>query len=341
MSKSDHLELSRLISDYFIKYLGEERGLSHETQKSYRDGLLLYLSYIAEQRGVLVSTILPRHLSIDSVLDFLTHLEVRRKNSVRTRNQRLSAVKTFFAFASRHQPRLIVDAARVMLISGKKYKKGTIDYLTDAQVKVILAATCGNDPWALRDHALLTLIYAHGLRVSEACSISADDLWLGAEPTMVIHGKGGRTDIVRLPKECVLAVEAWREARPARIRSSRIFVNRRGEPITRGGIAYILNKYVTKATETMPSIGRKKVTPHVLRHSCAMEALAKTKDPRKVALHLRHADFNSVLHYIHSSADEKMNVLLDLPGTGIERANIKKHVPGILEILKNVGVAIP
>ncbi|MED5544624.1 MAG: tyrosine-type recombinase/integrase [Pseudomonadota bacterium] len=339
MARSDRLSLAQLIQSYFEKYLRGQCGLSPNTLQSYRDGVLLYLRWLSEEIGSGIEKLEPCDLSSDSVLEFLMYLEVKRKNAVRTRNQRLSALKSFFGHMAYEQPDLLVESSRVSLLKGKRSDKGLIDYLTDTEMTALLRTMEGSDPGTIRDKAMFTLAYAYGLRVSEVQGLTYDRVFLGRDPQIVILGKGGTKHALPLTENCVTVLENWMAVRSPRGAVQKVFLNRAGNALTRGGIAERLSKYVPMAIAHCPTIARKHVTPHVLRHSCAMQILNKTGDPRKVARFLRHADYKSVEIYLHSSAEEKAKLMFEVEGTGIKRGSFAARSAGVLAALKGLGEA--
>ena len=335
MSRKHRLTLAKLIGKYFGEYLQGESGLSSNTRNSYNDSVLLYLRWLSDRIGKDIDELDPVDMTSDGVKDFLRHLETDRGCCVRTRNQRLCGLRNFFGFLSYERPDLTVESARVKDIKGKRGPKGLIDYLDETEMDVLLAAIEGEDAGAIRDRAMFTLAYSLGLRVSELTGLTLDRTFLGSDPEILIHGKGQARDRMSLTPTCVGVLENWIAARKSSGSTARVFLNRVGKPITRSGVADRLTKYVRIAEKRCPSIARKNVTPHVLRHSCAMRILHEHHDPRLVARFLRHRDYSSVEIYLHASAREKNRLMFDLGDTGIERGSFAERSSSVLDALKN------
>ncbi|MDK8187293.1 MULTISPECIES: tyrosine-type recombinase/integrase [Sphingomonas] len=329
-------DVPTLVSAYLDQHLVRNRGLSPRTRQVYADSLLLFLRYVSARTGVAPDRLQFGDLDPDTVLAFLAYLEEERGNSVRSRNLRLCALKSFFGYAGFRNPALLDQVSRLNLIQGKRYRKGVVAYLDTEEVTAILDAPDLATPFGLRDRALLLVTYAYGLRVSEALNLSLGDVWLGRNPNMAVLGKGGRRDEMPLLPQHVDVLRAWIDARP-KTPSQAVFLNRVGEPLTRDGFAYLLTKYAKIAARTVPSIGRKRITPHVLRHSCAMAILKATKDPRKAARQLRHVGYRSIHIYLHADPEEKLATVTAHADLGIRAGNFQDRAPGVLEALRSAS----
>lgn len=325
-------DVPTLVSGYLDQHLIRDRGLSPRTQEVYADSLLLFLRYVCEAKDVVADRLQFCDFDPDTVLAFLAHLEEERGNTARSRNLRLSALKSFFNYAAFKNPLLLDQVSRLKLIPGKRYSKGVIAYLTMEEVTALLNAPDPLTRFGLRDRAMLLITYAYGLRVSEALRLGSGDLWLGRSPNMTILGKGGKRDQMPLLPEHVDMLKAWLDERPTTA-SQVVFVNRVGRPLTRDGFAYLLGRYARIAARVVPSIARKRVTPHVLRHSCAMAILKATKDPRKAARQLRHVGYQSIETYLHADPEEKLETITAHPGLGIRPGRFEQRAPGVLDQL--------
>lgn len=321
-----------LVSGYLDQHLIRDRGLSPRTQEVYADSLLLFLRYVCKAKGVVADRLQFADLDPETVLAFLAHLEEERGNTTRSRNLRLSALKSFFNYADFKNPLFLDQVSRLKLIPGKRYSKGAIAYLTMEEVTAILDAPDPHTRFGLRDRAMLLITYAYGLRVSEALRLGYGDLWLGRSPNMTILGKGGRRDMMPLLPGHVDMLKAWLDKRPTTA-SQTVFVNRGGGPLTRDGFAYLLSRYAGIAARKVPSIARKRVTPHVLRQSCAMAILKATKDTQKAARQLRHVGYQSIETYLHADPEEKLEAMTAHAGLGIRAGRFEQRAPGVLDQL--------
>lgn len=325
-------DVPTLVSGYLDQHLIRDRGLSPRTKEVYADSLLLFLRYTCKAKRMVADRLNFSDLDPNIVLAFLGHLEEERGNTARSRNLRLSALRSFFNYAAFKNPALLDQVSRLKLIPSKRYSKGVIAYLTLEEITAILEAPDPHTPFGLRDRAMLLITYAYGLRVSEALRLGTGDLWLGRSPSMTILGKGGKVDQSPLLPGHVDVLKAWIDVKP-KTGAQTVFVNRNGEPMTRDGFAYLLTKYAGIAARVVPSIARKRVTPHVLRHSCAMAILKATKDPRKAARQLRHVGYQSIETYLHADPEEKLETITAHAELGIRPGKFKQRAPGVLEQL--------
>jgi len=326
-------DLPTLVSGYLDQHLIRDRGLSLRTREVYADSLMLFLNFASKIENKDADKLVFGDLCPETVLSFLDHLEKDRGNTARSRNLRLSAIKSFAGYAGFKNVALLEQVAQLKLIPGKKHDKGHVDYLNEEEVFAVLRAPDVTTPSGLRDRAMLLITYVYGLRVSEALNLSLADLWLGREPTLNILGKGGKRDSMPLLHEHVEALNAWLRVRPS-VSSQKVFLSRTGDPLTRDGFAYILSKHAKAASFAVPSIKNRRVTPHVLRHSCAMAVLKATKDPRKAARLLRHVGYATIEVYLHADPDEKLDTITRHPALGIKRGDFGDRGPRVLEMLK-------
>lgn len=242
------------------------------------------------------------------IMAFLDHVENGRGSCVRTRNGRLAAIRSFFRYIEYRIPACLDQALRVRSIPTKKTDKALIDYLDRAEIKALLDAPDPRTRLGTRDRAMLHLAYAGGLRVSELVTLQLRDFPDRSLSTVHIMGKGRRERVLPLWKETQFALRAWLAIRPD-AQAAEIFLNANGQPMTRDGFAFRLAEHVKTAATKQSSILRKRVTPHVLRHSCAMHTLAATGDIRKVALWLGHASIQSTETYLRADPEEKLQIL--------------------------------
>jgi len=254
---------------------------------------------------------------------------------VRTRNGRLAAIRSFFRYIEYRLPACLDQALRVRAIPTKKTDKALIDYLDRAEIKALLDAPDPRTRLGTRDRAMLHLTYAAGLRVSELVSLQLRDFPDRSLSTVHIMGKGRRERVLPLWKETQFALRAWLAIRP-QVQATEIFLNANGQPLTRDGFAFRLAEHVKTAAAKQPSIHRKRVTPHVLRHSCAMHTLAATGDIRKVALWLGHASIQSTETYLRADPEEKLQILEAHGAPGIKPGRFKAPSDALITMLTDV-----
>lgn len=302
------------LSSFLQKHLPDERGASQHTIAAYAHAFTLLLRFAAKRLKLQPSNLAIEDLDVSLIRAFLEHIEEGRANTVRSRNARLAAIKAFFRFLEPRRPSCLEQAMMIRSLPVKRTDVKLIDYLTKDEVRALLAAPDGRAPAGLRDRAMLHLAYAAGLRASELLAVRMDDFPKGSFANIRVLGKGRRERVLPLWKETQAAIRAWLAVRPNDV-GPELFLNRDGGPMTRDGFAYRLRQHVSAAERTTPSIADKHVTPHVLRHSCAMHTLQATGDVRKVSLWLGHASVQSTEIYLRADPTEKLEMLAgaDLP----------------------------
>jgi integrase/recombinase XerD len=242
------------------------------------------------------------------ILAFLAHLEKKRGNSARTRNARLAAINSFFRYLEYRVPSCLDQSRRIHAIPLKKTDQPLVSYLTRNELQALLDAPDTSILSGIRDRAMLHLTFAAGMRVSELVGLRLDQIDRQSMSSVHIMGKGRRERVLPLWKETAAAIRAWLKVRPAS-GAPELFLNARGQAMTRAGFEYILEKHIATAARNTPSIANKRVSPHVLRHTCAMHTLEATRDVRKVSLWLGHARLQSTEIYLRADPTEKLAAL--------------------------------
>jgi len=297
-----------LLQTFFTDRLMRQRQASPETISSYRDAFCLLFSFIRQHLTKEPSALEMEDLDPPLIVDFLCWLENDRGNSVRTRNARLAAIHSFFKYAALHDPIHSGLIQRVLAIPGKRYAQGTVEYLTHAETEAILAAPDQSSWGGRRDKTLLLLIVQTGLRVSELVGLDCQSIVLGSGAYVRCKGKGRKERCTPLSKESKKIIMIWLQERKG-CHSDPLFPNARKGRLSRDGVAYILHKHVLAATPQCPSLGKKRVTPHVLRHTAAMNLLQHGVDRTVIALWLGHEKLESVAVYIHANLQMKEQAL--------------------------------
>ena len=275
---------------------------------TYAHCFALLVRFAARQFGCQPSDLKIEDLNPDLVLRFLDEIETGRGNSARTRNARLIAIRTFFRYVEYQVPACLDQALRIRALPKKRTDAALIDYLTRDEIQALLTAPDPRTASGARDRAMLHLAYAAGLRAAELLSLRLEDFPDRSLGTVRIKGKGRRERVLPLWRETQAMLRAWLAVRP-QAKTPELFLNRSGEPMTRDGFAHRLAQQVAVAAQKQPSILHKRVTPHVLRHSCAMHTLAATGDIRKVALWLGQASIRTTETYLRVDPAEKLAVL--------------------------------
>jgi site-specific recombinase XerD len=300
--------LAPTLEAYFTQRLIGQRQASPNTVAAYRDAWRLLLGYAAQHVGKQ-----PYQLDIadlDSVLigEFLNHLETQRHNSTRTRNARLAAIRSFFSFAALRHPEHAELIARVMAIPSKRCERAMVTYLDDTEADA-LADSPSTDTWTgRRDHALLVLALQTGLRVSELIGLRNHDIELRTGACVRYWGKGRKQRATPLRPETVKVLRPWIKERGGQP-DDPLFPTSRGAPLTRHAVTAIIAKHATTAARRHKSLTDKNVTPHVLRHSCAMRLLRSGVDRAVLALWLGHEQLQTTNIYMHGDLTIKQQAL--------------------------------
>lgn len=296
------------LTAFFQERLAVELHASVNTSDSYAYAFRLLLAYASKRLKRVPSRLELEHIDAPLIVAFLNDLQATRANGSGSRNARLAAIKSFMHYIEYRVPSAMDQVRRVLAIPLRKTDTRLVRHLTASEIQALLDAPKPVDWLGIRDRAMLHLTFAAGLRVSELTSLRLQDLTLHPHASILIHGKGRRERSLPLWKETTTALRAWLAVRGT-VAAPEIFVNSRREPMTRAGFEYILEKHVRAAIKRCPSLATKRVSPHVLRHSCALTVLEATKDLRKVSLWLGHATMQTTEMYTRADPSIKLEAL--------------------------------
>jgi integrase/recombinase XerD len=296
------------ITAFLHQRLPFERHASGNTCDSYAYAFKLLFEYASQCLKTTPSQLQLEQIDAPLILKFLNHLEAKRRNAISSRNVRLAAIKSFMRFMEYRVPAALEQIRRILAIPLKKTDTRLVKHLTKEELQAVFDAPDPTVRDGIRDRAMLHLCFAGGLRVSELIGIRLDDLKLQPQPAVLIHGKGRKQRCLPLWKETASALRAWLSLR-GDLRVPELFVNARGQPMTRAGFEYILRRHVRDAQKRCPSLSSKRVSPHVLRHTCAMTLLQATKDLRKVSLWLGHSSTQTTEMYVRADPTVKLESL--------------------------------
>jgi len=296
------------ITVFLQQYLPVERGVSVNTCESYAYAFKLLFEYASNCLKVRPSELHLEQLDATLIVNFLNYLETSRGNGPNSRNIRLAAIKSFMHFMEYRVPTALEQIQRILAIPSKKADEPLVRHLTVEEMQAILNAPEPTTRVGIRDRAMLHLCFAGGLRVSELIWLRIDDLILQPNASVLIHGKGRRERCLPLWKETTSALRAWLAVRGT-VLVPELFLNARGMPMSRSGFEYILRKHVRTAGNHCPSLLTKRVSPHVLRHTCALTVLQATNDLRKVSLWLGHANMQTTEMYTRADSAVKLEAL--------------------------------
>lgn len=289
---------------FFTDRLISERGASPATITAYRDTIRLLLSHAAEQTRTPVARLDFAQLDAAMIGGFLQHLETGRGNSIRTRNARLAAIRSLFTYAARRHPEHAGDIARVLAIGPKRAAHTIVTYLTDPELTALIAACDQATATGRRDRVMIHLAAQTGLRAAELLTLTPADLHLDHGAHVSCRGKGRKNRITPLTPDTVQLLHGWLPGRPAP-GSAALFTTSTGTPLSRDAFADRLAMHAAAATADCPSLGGKKTTPHVLRHTAAMRLLHAGVDIAVIALWLGHESLTTTAIYLKADLETK------------------------------------
>ena len=304
MRRSD--PLFHLVETFFRGYLHGTRGASRHTVLAYRDGIRLFLSFVADACSRQVVDVRLDDLTVDRVIGFLDHLETTRRNGIATRNLRLTAIRTFFRHLVREDPARGAQYQRVLSLPLKRKTIPVITYLEPEEVKVLLRQPDRRKQSGARDHALLLFLYNTGARIGEALAVQRADLQLARPSQVRLHGKGRKDRVCPLWQETASALRRLIEESSS---TAHVFLSARGVSLSRDGAAYLLDKYFERAARELPILKRKHITPHVMRHSCAVALLQAGVDLTVIRDYLGHESVATTGRYTRTNLQMKRRVL--------------------------------
>ncbi|CAE6817216.1 Tyrosine recombinase XerC [Paraburkholderia aspalathi] len=297
-----------LLERFFIQRLMHQCQASVHTIASYRDTFRLLLEFVQRRLHKAPSTLALKDIDAPLVADFLDEQEQVRGVTARTRNLRLTAVHSFFRYAAFEMPSHSAHIQRVLAIPAKRFSRALVPFLSRQEVDALLAAPDQQTWSGRRDHALLLLAVQTGLRLSELTGLRCEDLHTGAGAHVRVFGKGRKERCTPLSKSTRAVVAAWvRE--PPRAENQPLFPNARGGRLSAHGGHYLLHKHVLAATNECSSLKNKRVSPHVLRHTTAMDLLQEGVDPSVIALWLGHESVETTQIYLDANLTLKQAVL--------------------------------
>jgi len=300
--------LPKLLYSFFHEWLTEQRNASHRTVLAYRDAWKMFLCFVAERQRTKVATLSLEHLSRVEVTAFLQHIEKGRGASIRTRNCRLAAIRSFFGFIAGQEPLAALQCAEVLQVPFKKAPKAAIRYLESAEVAAIVAQPNRATVEGQRDHALISFLYNTGARIQEALDLQPQHLHLKSPAHVRLMGKGQKERIAPLWPETAELLTALLRRKP-RLPEEPLFVNRYGNPLTASGFRFRLRKYVKCAEKKVLSLSGKCVTPHLFRHTTAVHLVAAGVDVTVIRSWLGHASLETTNHYAQANLETKRSAL--------------------------------
>ena len=331
--------IAPLITPFLREHMPRERGYSPHTCETYAHAFRLLFVFASERLGQRPSRLCLEHIDADLVLEYLTHIEQQRGNAATTRNARLAAIKAFMRYVEFQVPSALEQIRQIHAIPAKRHDQKLVRHLTMVEVRAVLDAPDLTTRLGIRDRAMLHLCFAGGLRVSELVGLQMEQLSLQRPPSIRVVGKGRKERSLPLWKETTTDLRAWLAVRgPARV--PEVFVNAEGATMTRAGFEYILDKHTRAGAARCPALVGRSVSPHQLRHSCAVMMLQATRDIRKVALWLGHADVRTTEIYLRLDPSEKLEAVEAVLPPALRRGQFKAP-DALIASLFNPGTSDP
>jgi site-specific recombinase XerD len=297
-----------LLQQFFTQRLMQQKKVSPHTLCSYRDTFRLLLRFAKEKLHTAPDRLTIEQIDAPLVTAFLNDLESSRKVSPRTRNLRLTAIRSFFRFASYELPGRSAQIQRVLATPRKRYTRRLIGFLTRPEVEALLSAPDKHTWTGRRDHALMLLTVQTGLRLSEVTSLTRQHLTLGKSAYLQVIGKGRKERAVPLCKPVAAAIKAWL-SEPRMEGADILFPSTRGGRLSADAVQHLLHKHLLSATKTRPSIGKKKITFHCLRHTMAMDLLHAGVEQTAIALWLGHESIETTQMYLDADLPLREKIL--------------------------------
>ncbi|CAN5904104.1 tyrosine-type recombinase/integrase [soil metagenome] len=330
-------DLAPFVTAFFVRHLPAERNASPHTTAAYRDTLKLLLRFAADDVPRPVAALHVEDLTPALILRFLTHLEVTRHNSIRTRNARLAAVHSFFRYVIDTEPALASLCQRVLTIPVKKAPWPVLGYLREDELAHLLAQIDRDTAAGERDYVMLALLYDTGARIQELLDLTPADFRLAAPPFVRMRGKGQRERLCPLlPQTARLVTRFLSTTARGAEDVTPLLQNRHGEILTRHGARYLLRKYLRPACMSMPTLRRARISPHTFRHTKAMHLLQAGIPLVTIKDILGHADVRSTEIYVQIDLEMKREALArtgTLTTTMAKRSRLPKDLIAWLEAL--------
>jgi len=296
------------LQSFFTDRLTKQRRVSPRTIASYRDSLKLLIVFVHERTGKKPCDLDWDDLDTEMICAFLDHLEVERRNNPRTRNLRLTAIRSLFTYASLRHPEHAALIQRVLTVPAKRFDKPLVAFLTAPEIDALIDAPDRALWEGRRDRVLLLVAVQTGLRVSELIGLDCGDVTLGAGASVRCNGKGRKYRAVPLTNPTEAVLKPWLAERSGR-RDEPLFPTRTGRRLSVDAVERLVRKHAATASKRCPTLRADSLHPHVLRHSCAMTLLQAGVDTAVIALWLGHADIRSTNVYLHADMTIKQRAL--------------------------------
>ena len=302
------MTLAVLLQQFFTERLCTQMQASPHTIAGYRDTFRLLLRFASTELGRPPTRLAIEDLDADLIGKFLTHIETTRSNSARSRNTRLAAIRSFFRYAALSNPALMLHCQKILAMPTKRFDRRAVAFLDRDEMEALVAAPDRSTWTGRRDYALIILALQTGLRASEIIGLAVRDLVAGTGAHIRCIGKGRKERCTPLRRETVKVLEAWLGERGGNP-DDPLFPTIRGSRLSRDALERIVQRHILAATGKCPTLAGKRISPHVLRHSTAMDLLHHGVDQSVIALWLGHESVETTQIYIHADLRLKERAL--------------------------------
>jgi integrase/recombinase XerD len=300
--------LPALVQEFFTDRLCNQMEASPNTIAAYRDTFRLLLRFAGERVQKAPTKLTVDHLNVDLVGEFLAHVQSERGNSARSRNARLASIRSFFRFVAMREPAYLLHCQKVLAMPGKRYTRRTVEFLDRAEMNALLGAPDRATWTGRRDHAVLSVALQTGLRVSEIIGLRRRDIVTGPGAHVRCEGKDRKQRCTPLRQEIIRVLDVWLKER-AGAGDDPLFPTVRGTKLSRDALECLVRRHTVAASKSCPSLRGKRVSPHGLRHSTAMELLHHGVDQTVIALWLGHESVETTQIYMHADLRLKEKAL--------------------------------
>ena len=301
-------QLLPLVESFFSQYLRQVRGASPHTVRAYRDTLRMFFTFLAAGPRGCIDRLSLAQMTVEQVMRFLDHLETARDNQATTRNCRLAALRCFCRHLLRCDPARAAQYQRILTLPAKRTRVSPPDYLEPEEVQAVLREITGNTASSVRDRALLLFLYNTGARVSEVLQVRWNDLQLHSPRQVRLHGKGAKDRLCPLWADTTQLLRQLQNRCPSPA-DGFVFSNVRGQQLTRDGVAYLLERYFKRAQSRQTESRHHKLTPHMLRHSCAVALLQAGLDLTVIRDYLGHRSIATTGRYLQTNLETRRQAL--------------------------------
>jgi site-specific recombinase XerD len=314
--------LPSLVQQFFTDRLCSQMAASPNTIAAYRDTFRLLLRFASDQTGKPPTKLAVEQVDVTLVGNFLAYVEDKRCNSARSRNARLAAIRSFFRFVAMKEPAYLLHCQKILAMPGKRYERRTVEFLDRAEMNALLTAPDRATWTGRRDHAILSVALQTGLRVSEIINLRRCDVVLGTGAHIRCEGKGRKQRCTPLRSEIANVLHGWLKER-AGLDDDPLFPTMRGTKLSRDALECLVQKHTLAASKSCPSLAGKRVSPHVLRHSTAMDLLHHGVDQTVIALWLGHESVETTQMYLHADLRLKEKALARITAPESEPARYR------------------